>query len=625
MVDTETGQGVVYPDLVSKEALAKDWEIAALNACSKARMIMIARDFGVTLLASDVKEQIFSKIYDFMLTEQECTICQGGCNPTTHLFQPHKAPPDNVSQTDNSVSPATRAARASRLSPNSRIRQADNSLDAPLGGGGGFTPLYPGQQPPPNTADRPSLRETINLGSQILEQAGAGSSTESPEDALALQEDAARFQAQLDEIEIRNEGKRREALEKAKQKSKAPTLAEKIQAQRKKQEAAMKKRMEERDAATLAEIQRVEKEISRTPPTRRSSAPPEGLNSRFNIQDIDENTLANPSRYEAVVEDVFEDELPSKKSLIDYMSGAMVQAMEHMEAKKRRTMSLGAADPNNFNGVPDGAPNTGKLALKPVNNRFMADRFGLAPPPNLVIEGDLTSLDTQKLQKHMMSGALRKPGQFVQRQMLWPEQCLSASAPGKGKSSYKQLTFPELVDGFIGKALMETNQDNLDTELANKLCFLREVATMNYVLDLPSVLSVSYKFLQGWEYSSFEWSNWSRIETALREARFQEVVSSVSRNNGNRKQPGGAQGGGQAPPQGASNVLGIATKFYVDNQLCIRYNKGECKEKAGHKHKTQDYTLLHKCAGCLKAGVEEENHGVSDKLCPNKPKQPFRQ
>ena len=225
----------------------------------------------------------------------------------------------------------------------------------------------------------------------------------------------------------------------------------------------------------------------------------------------------------------------------------------------------------------------------------------------------------------MVSGALRKPGQFVQRQMTWPEQCLSANAPGHSKSTFKQLSFPELVDGFLGKALMEANAETIDMELVNKLSFLREVASMHYTLELPSILSISYRFLQGWENSQFEWTNWGRIEAFMREARFQELCSSVAKSSGSRKQTGGGRGDGQAPPQGASNVLGIPTKYYVDNTLCIRYNKGECKESGSHKHKTQDFMLLHKCAGCLKAGVEATDHGLSSKSCPNKPKQSFRQ
>ena len=160
--------------------------------------------------------------------------------------------------------------------------------------------------------------------------------------------------------------------------------------------------------------------------------------------------------------------------------------------------------------------------------------------------------------------------------------------------------------------------------LANKLSFLREVTAMSYSLDHQSVLAITERFLRGWENCSFEWSNWSRIEGFLREARYQELCHSMGKNGNNRKQNNGGQGNGPPPP-GNSNVLGIPTKFYTDNQLCIRYNKGECKEGASHKHKTQSYTLLHKCAGCLKAGVEAEDHGVSSTKCSNKPKAPFRQ
>ena len=184
MTDGETPTGVVYPELVSKENLAKDWEAATLNACSKARMVMIAKDFGVAILASDVKDQIFAKIYDNMLTEQECIVCNGGqCNPTSNLFQPHKEPPENLGLTDTAVSPSTRAARtAAGTSPNSRIRQNDVSPDEPLGGGG-FTPLFPGQRPPAPGNNTQTLANMITLGIQLQESLAAGPSVETPEEA----------------------------------------------------------------------------------------------------------------------------------------------------------------------------------------------------------------------------------------------------------------------------------------------------------------------------------------------------------------------------------------------------------------------------------------------------------
>ena len=626
MTDADEGNGVDYPP--ANPTNAKNWEPALLNACSSRRLLMIAAEFELTGYSRLHKEELFRFIYDHMLTEQECTVCEGRCVPTEHVFQPHEAVP--TSQSQNGAPTGS--------SPNSRVRAADNSVDTPLGTGGGFQPLYPGQLDPSlqsgSTQQNMSVVESIQIGSRVVDETfNTPAESDEFDDSIeldttvtpseeevraALQADADKFQQELDLIEKGHDERRRARIEKAKQAAAAsgPTLAEQIKLQRLAQQEAMKKKREAKDATTRAQIQKL-KAAPRPPPARRSSAPPISRHTRFTVDDVEELVAEE-------ADDVFEEVPLTKKNLVDYMSVSMVKALEAMEARKSRSIPLGAADPNNFNGVPDGAPKTGKLALTAVPNRVMADRFGLAPAPNLSIEGDLTSLDTQKLHKHMMSGANRKPGQFVQRQMTWPEQCLSSHAPGCGKSTYKNLSFPELVDGFIGKALMETDHDTLDMELANKLCFLRELATMSYTLDHQSVLSISHKFLQSWENCMFDWKNWSRIENYLREARFQELCSSFSRPGNNRKQSNGGQPG-NLPPQGNSNVLGIPTKFYTDNTLCIRYNKGECKEKASHKHKSQDYTLLHKCAGCLKAGVEAEGHGVSNSICPNKPKTPFRQ
>ena len=632
-----TGNNVtIYPSLV--DPCLKNWEAATLNQCSSRRLGTIASEYGLTGYSRMPKEEVFMLIYDHMLTEQECEVCDGQCNPAEHLFQPHEAVPTSTSTNKGPT----------RTSPNSRLRQNDNSPDTPLGESGTSGALFEGQQvSAPENTEQLSMQESIRIGAMVddetffepedqlqtsLDDSYSFLETSQPGEARSqLQKDAEKFQQELDDIEKRHDEQRRAALEKAKQKANSgPSLAEQVKQQRKNMLAAMQKRKKEKDDAARAEIAQL-KAAARPAPTRRSSAPnapssriPATRGTRFQMDEVDDILRGAGSTHVDLTGDAFDDGPITKKSLVDCMSVSVVKAIEAMEAKKGRTMSLGAVDLDSFNGVPDGAPNTGKLALKTVPNRFMAERLGLAPPPNLSIEGDLTSLDTKKLHKHMMSGANRKPGQFVTRQMTWPEQCLSAQAPGVGKSTYKQLSFPELVDGFIGKALMETNPDTLDMELANKLSFLRELATMSYSLDHQSILTISERFLRGWENCSWEWSNWTRIENLLREARYQELCHSMGRSSNNRRQNNGGQGNGQ-PPQGNSNVLGISTKFYTENNLCIRFNKGECKESASHKHKTQSYTLHHKCAGCLKAGVEAEDHGVSSTKCTNKPKAPFRQ
>ena len=595
----------IYPNLV--DPCLKNWEAATLNQCSSRRLATIAGEYGLQGYSRLSKEDVFMLIYDHMLTEQECEVCDGlQCNPTEHVFQPHE-----VSPTSTSKGPA-------RSSPNQRLRQNDNSPDTPLGDGATPGPLFEGQQLESTSrgTQQLSMVEDIRIGAQVNDETfnepeGFDLDNEHLNDSLTLletsqpgeaqsqlQKDAEKFQQELDELEKHHDEQRRVAIEKAKQRADAgATLAEQRKQQRKNMLAAMQKRKKEKDDAARAEIAKLNT-AARPAPARRSSAPnvpptrtPAQKNTRFRMDEVDDVLRNSGSTYLDLTGEVFDEGPVTKKSLVDVVSVSVVKAIEAMDAKKGRTMSLGAADPGNFNGVPDGAPNTGKLVLKTVPNRSMAERLGLAPPPNLAIEGDMTSLDTQKLHKHMMSGANRKPGQFVTRQMTWPNQCLSAQAPGVGKSTYLQLSFTELVDGFIGKALMETDQDNLDMELANKLTFLRELATMSYSLDHQSVLNISHKFLQGWENCSWEWKNWSRIENLLREARYQQLCHSMGNAGNNRKQGNGGQGNGQ-PPQGNSNVLGIPTKFYTENNLCIRFNKGECKEGASHKHKTQSYLYV---------------------------------
>ena len=101
----------------------------------------------------------------------------------------------------------------------------------------------------------------------------------------------------------------------------------------------------------------------------------------------------------------------------------------------------------------------------------------MAPAPNLYIEGDFTSLDVQKIQKHMKSGSQRAAGEFVQRQATWPEKVLSSTAPGYKSATHAALSFPELIDGLISKVLIESTPDTLDRRIANKLSYIRELTT----------------------------------------------------------------------------------------------------------------------------------------------------
>ena len=92
-----------------------------------------------------------------------------------------------------------------------------------------------------------------------------------------------------------------------------------------------------------------------------------------------------------------------KQALItDGLARGVREAAKALDKRDRaKSVPLNAADPNNINSVPHGAPNTGRLALCAVPNTQMADRLGVAPPPMMVLEGDPTSIDVQKISKHM--------------------------------------------------------------------------------------------------------------------------------------------------------------------------------------------------------------------------------
>ena len=86
------------------------------------------------------------------------------------------------------------------------------------------------------------------------------------------------------------------------------------------------------------------------------------------------------------------------------MSQTLITVLDHRERSKSLSVPIGSADVNNPNAVP-AHPNTGRIALRAVPNKMLCDRLGLAPAPNMVVEGDRTNVDYQKVQKYMKSGS----------------------------------------------------------------------------------------------------------------------------------------------------------------------------------------------------------------------------
>ena len=212
----------------------------------------------------------------------------------------------------------------------------------------------------------------------------------------------------------------------------------------------------------------------------------------------------------------------------------------------------------------------------------------------------------------------------MQSQYTWPEQLLSPNAPNHGKLDYDSLSFLELMDGMLSKVMVETQP--MDTEVANKLSYIRELVVMHYNLDLKSMLAINKRFFYAWENANFEWDDWTRIDSFLKDAKYQQLLAAMAQNS--KRQPGppkpsGGGGGGQpAKPQGDAYIHGVPGEFLKTNKLCMKFNKGTCPEKdvTQHVHPfDKNKTLYHQCGACKKAGKTDSTHGSHEfPKCSNK-------
>ena len=575
-----------------------------------------------------------------MFQLDDCATCGGTCNPTEHCFPPIQDNPPDKEHTPN-TSPNSRNTRQNpAASPTTLAITGDDSADTSLADPNAS--LFPGQQQAAQPGTSQTLQDRISTGAE-----GIGSGYIDIEAELA--KNAERFQAAIDLKHAEEEKRRQDELAKAKKPAETPAqiLARRLKEQEKSMQAAANKRFREEEAAHKRALELEKAKAATAPPRRNSDRPTRSLLNPS--LDSAKRKRSSSARQVGFVQDaIYPDSTPDNSSpeklsssdddddaggpfttrgLVKYMSQSFAKALEQHDRKTARRVSIQNADINTINGVPHGAPSSGKLSLQTVPNTSMAARLGLAPAPNLEIIGDPTDLDYKKIHKHMQSGSKRSVGQFVSRQANWPEEFLSNNAPGKDKTEFKNLTFIEFIDGMLAKCMLETPNSRMDDELANKLHFLREVVAMHYSMGIKDILAITERFLRGWESKNFEWNNWPQIELFLREAKYQQICTAITTGNINKKAGGGggAGNGGAPPPKGGSNVYGIPTEFLRNKKLCIKFNKDECPEKADHKQPHQDSVWLsHKCAGCMKNGVTpEKEHGV--KSCPKGPyKTPFR-
>ena len=626
-------------------------------------MKQIAKDFALTGYSNLQKEPLFKFLFNHMLTVQDCGVCGGDCDPLTHKFPAIEAPPTGARKSPSPSPKQTRhGKKPANTSPTSLVTQHDNSKDKPVGDDTTTenNQLYVGQPGAgQSTSSSPSPHLDKSPRIPLRERIATGGRTFQPDEMLQdLQAHQKRVQSELDKAAREEEERREQELidldnsdsdtdlsddaddfdtRAAEETKKLEDAAAAIH--RQKEIAHAKKVQEKKDAKAAAKAakaaDRAKRQRAPAPVTLRvprgpvkktpvnNKTPAKKGSKRAVTIDLEEVVIPDPDdEDDDGDDDVFKGSI-SPRSLVNYMADSMAKALDKRERASRGSVPVNSADPHNINSVPHGAPNTGRVALRSVPNTAMADRIGVAPPPTMVLEGDQTSLDVHKLTKHMKSGSKRTVGEFVQRQAIWPEQLLAPTAPNHGKLDHDVLSFPELMDGLLGKIMVETSP--LNTEVANKLSYMREIVSMHYNLELKDVLSINKRFFLAWENKSFEWDDWPRIEMFLRDAKYQQLITSFAYNTRRNSAPP-KQGGQPTKPTGESFVDGVPSDFLRTNKVCIRFNKGTCdiKNVTQHEHPfDKKKVVYHHCGACKKAGKVDESHGSSEKdKCSNK--QPFR-
>ena len=310
------------------------------------------------------------------------------------------------------------------------------------------------------------------------------------------------------------------------------------------------------------------------------------------------------------------------------MSFAEVNAL--LDQRFRNFSPQSHLNPSNLQSMPFGgsAPQLSAEQGKPIahgiENSLQASILGIHARPVFEIAGDLVGANMHKLSKVMTPGFDEVGEGLVFRKMRWPHNLLQPEIPGAGKTALKDLSFHQLINGLISKALTETPPDKLDQELASKLLFTQFLVAMSFNYTHRQVLDTCREIGMAWQMKEFEWSNWPLIESRLKHirARFQQTPQPHAVSGPKDPKPQGGGGNPNQPPkkqqqpQGDQSINGVPRHFMKDESICMKFNgKDGCPEK-GPSHvnrydkSTTPATLKHICAGCFKRNNTESAHSV---------------
>jgi hypothetical protein len=234
---------------------------------------------------------------------------------------------------------------------------------------------------------------------------------------------------------------------------------------------------------------------------------------------------------------------------------------------------------------------------------------GVSLPPMLRIEGDLMTIDMSKMKAKLKSGR-NWTGESVASVMEpWPQQYLDRLLTSP--VTHSKMSLPQYFCGSITKIFAEMDPSLHGSRVENQIKFLMFLSKQSLLSPWEDILSLSDSFYCALEQSTVLWDSWPTIQMwwdhSVDSLRSRSLLNPSKRFKPNQGSVNGDSSGTGKVDKKATLVVGIWVGWYTSNNVCIKYNSGNCDKPATHKTVHGDHTLKHVCAGCLKLEKGEDS------------------
>jgi hypothetical protein len=192
----------------------------------------------------------------------------------------------------------------------------------------------------------------------------------------------------------------------------------------------------------------------------------------------------------------------------------------------------------------------------------------------------------------------------------WPQQYLDRLLTSL--VTHSKMTLPQYFCGSITKIFAKMDPTLCGSRVENQIKFLMFLSKQSLLSPWEDILSMSDSFYCALEQSTVSWDSWLTIQTwwdcsvdSLRSRSLLNPSKSFKPNQSGVN--GNASNKGNTESKKATLVVGIPVGWYTRNNVCIKYNSGNCDKPATHKTVHGDHTLKHICGGCLKLEKGEDS------------------